>query len=240
MLDRLRPRTFAGWSGWAAFVITFAIAIWMSRDSPLGFRLADVPAYLVFAVLAAGFYYAFVKVIAFARSESGNPVRPPRPSFDQEIAESFARISARAEADGEEARRVRAEPWHADAVVDLNQVAARWFAAGHAMADTILIVPNPYFVLPLDAIVKWGFATAVEVREAVRWAVSTTPPVRWQNPPLRERLNCMGWSDPEAYARIGLFFWRTDPEAPDPASAAIEAKVRADGQVYDVPRPASL
>ncbi|MGO9178972.1 MAG: hypothetical protein ACLQBX_13565 [Candidatus Limnocylindrales bacterium] len=147
---------------------------------------------------------------------------------------------AQAGRDGLEASRVRAEPWHADAVVDLQAIASRWFDEGHGLPDSVLIVPNPYFVLPLDALVKWEFATAVEVREATRWATSNTPPVRWQNPLFREKLNFMGWSDAEAYARVGLFYWQTDPLTPDPAVARLETKLRASGQIYDVPRPASL
>jgi hypothetical protein len=129
--------------------------------------------------------------------------------------------------------------------VDLNEVASKWFVEGHGLADTLLIVPNPYFVLPLDALVKWGFATAAEVREATRWATSSKPPLRWQNPPVRRRLNFMGWSDAEAYARYGLFCWRTDPPIPDPAMVKLVAQLRASGQIdqdqiYDVPRPGVL
>ncbi len=102
------------------------------------------------------------------------------------------------------------------------------------------MVPNPYFVLPLPKLVTWGFATPVEIREAARWSDCPTPPVRWQNPRLRKLLNQMGWSDAEAYARIGLFFWHTDGPVPEPRTASIEADMRRQNLVYDVPRPASL
>jgi len=135
----------------------------------------------------------------------------------------------------------RQEPWSADAIVDMDQVARRkQLDEGPFSAEPGFMVPNPYFVLPLDKLPVWDFATPVEVREAVRWANSPTPPVRWQNPPLRRLLNQMGWADAEAYARIGLFFWHTDGPAPDPRTAAIEADMRRRNLIYDVPRPASL
>ena len=214
-------------------------SILLSRDSPLGFRLVDLPMYSLVALATGGFCFALLK-IANPRNDTARSAVTHRPGIPQEVQDSFTRITARAEADGRSARMVRAEPWYADAIVDLDAVAARWFVEGHGLADSTLTVPNPYFVLPLDALVKWGFASAVEVREATRWATSPTPPVRWQNPLFRERLNFMGWSDPEAYARVGLFHWGTDPVTPDPRAAAVEAKIRAAGQVYDVPRPASL
>lgn len=239
MLNRLRPRTLAGWVGWAVFLFVFGWAVGTSRESPLGFRLIDLPVYFVLALLTAGFCFVLVK-ITLARGDRPASKAVVPASFEREVGESITRIVARAEANGVEARRVREEPWYADAVVDLDEVASRWFVEGHGLADSTLTVPNPYFVLSLDALLKWGFASAVEVREATRWATSPTPPVRWQNPLFRERLNFMGWSDPEAYARVGLFHWGTDPETPDPRAAAVEAKIRAAGQVYDVPRPASL
>ena len=135
---------------------------------------------------------------------------------------------------------VQQEPWFADAVVDMNEVGERR-ALDHIVVQSGDLIPNPYFVLPLPKLVTWGFATPVEVREALRWANSPTPPVRWQNPGLREWLNLMGWPDAEAYARIGLFFWHTDdPARPSPQSAANEADIRRQNLVYDVPRPASL
>lgn len=238
MLNRLRPRTLAGWVGWTVFLFVFGWAVWTSRESPLGFRPIDLPVYFVLALLTAGFCFVLAR-FAFARRSPASQ-ETARAGLEREVGESITRIVARAEADEVEARRVRGEPWHADAVVDLGDVARRWFVEGHGFADSTMTVPNPYFVLPLDALVKWGFASAVEVREATRWATSPTPPVRWQNPLFRECLNFMGWSDPEAYARVGLFHWGTDPETPDPRAAAVEAKIRAAGQVYDVPRPASL
>ena len=241
MLQRLRPRSVPGWIGWATFTLVFLSWPFLSAGSSLGFRLVDLPAMLVIASLAGAFNYALFKSMSWMRNESARQDAPrTRPNFDQELADSMARSVARAESDQQDARRIRAEPWYADAVVNLDEVASRWFVDGHGLADTVLTIPNPYFVLPLAALVKWGFATAVEVREATQWASSDTPPVRWQNPILRERLNFMGWSDTEAYARVGLLHWRTDPEIPDPAAAMIEEKFRASGQIYDVARPASL
>jgi hypothetical protein len=136
--------------------------------------------------------------------------------------------------------KVAGEPWFSDSVVDLEEVARRRALAGH-WGEPGELVPNAYFVLPLPKLITWGFATPAEVLEAVRSASSPRPPVRWQNPPLREWLNCMGWGDVEACARIGLFFWHTDdPARTIPQSASIEVDLRRQGQVYDVPRPAPL
>jgi hypothetical protein len=146
-----------------------------------------------------------------------------------EHEEASARIAA-----------ARQEPWVADAVVDMDEVAKRIEVEEGFIGHPGILVPNPYFVLPLPKLVTWGFATPVEIREAVRWADSPTPPVRWQNPGLRKRLNQMGWSDSEAYARLGLFFWHTDGPIPDPPTASTEADMRRQNRVYDVPRPASL
>lgn len=132
------------------------------------------------------------------------------------------------------------EPWFADAVVDMDEVAKRIEVEEGPFIDPGVMVPNPYFVLPLLKLATWGLVTPVEIREAVRWADCPTPPVRWQNPRLRKLLNQMGWSDAEAYARIGLFFWHTDGPLPDPRTASIEADMRRQNLVYDVPRPASL
>lgn len=165
---------------------------------------------------------------------------PREPQMAAEWTDSMARMVAGVESDVQEARRVREEPWYADAVVDLTEAERRWADAGHVLPNTLLIVPNPYFVLPLAALVKWGFVTAVEVREATRWATSNTPPVRWQNPLFLEPLTFMGWSDVEACVRVGLFHWRTGPDTADPGAASIEARLRASGQIYDVPRPAHL
>jgi len=152
---------------------------------------------------------------------------------DRHIAE-LKRASA-------QASLVQQEPWFADAVVDMDEVGERRALAGHIVVQPGDLIPNPYFVLPLPKLVTWGFATPVEVREALRWANSPTPPVRWQNPQLREWLHLMGWPDVEAYARIGLFFWHADdPARPMPQSASIEADLRRQNRVYDVPRPASL
>jgi hypothetical protein len=157
--------------------------------------------------------------------------------FDQYID----RLAAK---EREAAARVNAthqEPWFVDAAVDMDEVAKRkQLEEGPFAVDPGAMVPNPYFVLPLDKLPIWGFATRVEIREALRWANSATPPVRWQNPPLRRLLNQMGWSDTEAYARIGLFFWHTDSPTPDPRTASIEADMRRQNLVYDVPPPASL
>jgi hypothetical protein len=150
-----------------------------------------------------------------------------------------ARDDARAEA--EEARK---ELWYVDAVVDMDDVERKWTEREGPFAgpDDIpwLRVPNPYFVLPLPKLVQWGFVSALDVREALRWANSPTPPVQWRNPPMMRVVGLMGWPEAEAWARIGLLFWSMPVKSPTPADAQVEASCRAQGQVYDVPRPASL
>ena len=66
-------------------------------------------------------------------------------------------------------------------------------------------MPSPYFVLPLDAIVKWGFATESEMANAFERAGSGLMPGAWANPLSLRDVGYMGWSGVEAVARLGLF-----------------------------------
>jgi hypothetical protein len=162
--------------------------------------------------------------------------RPLLDGYISRVGTAFEHARAEAEA-------VRREPWHVDAVVDMRDVERKWGEANLLARPSDaqwLIVPNPYFVLPLPKLVGWNFASAVEVREALRWADSPTPPVRWRNPEMIRVVGLMGWPETEVWARIGLFFWRMPAEAPSPSEAEAEAGCRARGSVFDVPRPASL
>jgi hypothetical protein len=142
------------------------------------------------------------------------------------------------------AASVRQQPWFADAQVDMDSVNAKWsMAYGPIASETDLpwlLVPNPFFVLSLPKLVEWRFVSPLYVREALRWANSPTPPIRWQNPRMTRVINLMGWSPTEVWARIGLLFWSMAPEAPTPADAQAETEARSRGQVFDVPRPVAL
>ena len=156
--------------------------------------------------------------------------------------------SVRSDAAVEAARR---EPWYRDAAVDARGFEQRWLERyPFSGLDDLVFESSPYCVLPLPKLVEWGFATPVEVREAVRWAASPTPPVRWRATKLFEVLTVMGWSEPEACARVGLSYWcdlnwRHTPGSGDSeasaseASARVEASIRAQGGIWDVPRPVS-
>jgi hypothetical protein len=114
----------------------------------------------------------------------------------------------------------RQEPWFADAVVDMDEVAKRKMEEeGPFSIDPGIMVPNPYFVLPLPKLVEWGFSTDAEVREAVRLGNLPWPPVGWRSPLYLHVLHLMGWSEAEAYARIGLWAWSSED-----ARQALEAQ----------------
>jgi hypothetical protein len=55
---------------------------------------------------------------------------------------------------------VRHSAWFADSVIDLDAARRRVGLDGHfvGLGFSFLDMPNPYFVLPAEAIVKWGFA----------------------------------------------------------------------------------
>lgn len=62
-------------------------------------------------------------------------------------------------------------------------------------------ISNPYMVLPLDGLVKWGFATAVDVHAAALLAASPEYPSGILPPKMLERFRFAGWSDTEIRAR---------------------------------------
>jgi hypothetical protein len=104
--------------------------------------------------------------------------------------------------------------------------------AGHPLSEPNLIIPNPFFVLPMPKLVEWGFVGASDPLRATLWLRSSTPPVSWQNGPLVELLRLMGWDDQEAYLRIGLWLWYLDSVKPDANRAAIEADYRGQNLVF--------
>jgi hypothetical protein len=217
--------------------VVFSLAIGALLAAVLPFLL---PWYGAIAVIGGLMLLAH---LAHGQGPAGRTRPQSRPSdwLTPSVIDEYLKSRA-AEHEAAEARTAQAysEPWFADAVVDMDALAERLKRTEGPSVSPGIMVPNPYFVLPLDKLPAWNFATPVEVREAVKWANSPTPPIRWQNPGLRRLLNQMGWPTAEAYARIGLFFWHTDDGKPDPRSAAIEADMRRQNLVYDVPRPASL
>jgi len=121
----------------------------------------------------------------------------PHESSNQMVEDFKASKIAETQHAEEEANLIRQEPWYADAVQADEQTMG-------------YVVPSEYFVLSLADLVKLGWATNVEVREAVRWANSPTPPFRWRNSRLVGLLHNLGCSDAEAFTRLGLYFWNTD------------------------------
>jgi hypothetical protein len=90
-------------------------------------------------------------------------------------------------------------------VVDLDAARQREANDGYlAVGFSWLYVPNPYFVLRAEDLVKWGFATASRVEEAYAAAGSGTAPVGWRDPLVMRELAYMGWNGTEALARSGL------------------------------------
>jgi hypothetical protein len=127
------------------------------------------------------------------------------------VKESFDRLGAAAERGSREAEVARRSAWFADNVVDLGAARGRAADDGHlALGYSFLDVPNPYFVLPPAALVKWGFATASQVLEAYTHARNGTAPDRWHNPMLMRDLGYMGWDRIESVARIGLLLEALD------------------------------
>lgn len=103
----------------------------------------------------------------------------------------------------EKADRIRAEPWHADAVVDMREVQERAWREAGLLANALLLTPNPYFVLPLEGLVKWGFASPNEIRAAVEAAQASGVPDPFY-PEAFNRLRFLGWSEFETRARYIL------------------------------------
>ena len=100
---------------------------------------------------------------------------------------------------------VRRTAWFADSVIDLDAARRRARLDGHVvLGSSYLDLPNPFTVLPAEAIVKWGFATASQVASAYMMAGNGTAPAMWHDPALMRDLGYMGWDSTESVARIGL------------------------------------
>ena len=106
---------------------------------------------------------------------------------------------------------MRRTAWFADSVVDLDAARRRAGLGGHVVRGfSFLDMPNPYTVLPAEAIVKWGFATPSEVASAYMMAGNGTAPATWRNQALMRDLGYMGWDSNESVARIGLLVQSLD------------------------------
>jgi hypothetical protein len=225
--------------GLAAYVL-FTVAVSAVLASILPALLLP---YLVVSVVGGVIFLAGQRPGATSTPKAANSLLDD-PKWGP-MAQNYLRETASAEQAARlKAEAVHGEPWYADAVVDMSEVQRKWaeregpFAAPNDVRW--LTVPNPYFVLPVPKLVEWGFASAVDVREALRWANSPTPPMRWRNRAIVRVVGLMGWPDTEVWARIGLYFWSKHSEAPSPDDARAEATARSQGQVFDVPKPASL
>jgi hypothetical protein len=177
--------------GFSAVVAAIAIL--------LGLPTGIVVGYL--AVAAAGLLFV-------VRDLKGKPSIAGRPNEQRESAIEGRKQNAigRLEQASRAATDARSQPWFGESVVDLNAASGRAFIDGHSqVGGSLFEVPVPYFVLPLDAIVKWGFATESEVADAFERARSGSVPIAWTNPRSLRDLGYMGWSDVEAVARLGLF-----------------------------------
>jgi hypothetical protein len=135
-----------------------------------------------------------------------------RSAFERDFKESADRLIAEAATRGQEADAVRHSAWFADNVVDLVAARRRVGLDGHfvGLGFSFLDMPNPYFVLPAEAIVKWGFASASQVESAYMMAANGTAPATWRDPALMRDLGYMGWGGTESVARIGLFLESLD------------------------------
>ncbi len=225
--------------GLAAYVL-FTVAVSAVLASILPALLLQ---YLVVAVVGGVIFLVGQRPAATSTPKAPNSLLND-PKWGP-IAQNYLRDNASArQAARLEAEAVHQEPWYADAVVDMSEVERKWVEKEGPFPGPYdqpwLTVPNPYFVLPLPKLVEWGFASAVEVRQALRWANSPTPPMRWRNRSIVRVVGLMGWPEPEVWARMGLYFWSNPSEAPSPDAALAEAAARSQGQVFDVPKPASL
>ena len=126
--------------------------------------------------------------------------------------ESADRMIAEAARRQRQADVVRRSAWFADNVIDLDAARRRVGLDGHfvGLGFSFLDMPNPYFVLPAEAIVKWGFASAPQVTSAYMMAANGTAPAMWRDPALMRDLGYMGWGGTESVARIGLFLESLD------------------------------
>lgn len=128
-----------------------------------------------------------------------------RPAASGEWDPAFDSLIAKAEEANRAAEAARRSPWFADSVVDLDAARMRAAIDGHVQLGVSLFdVPNPYLVLPAEAVVRWGFATPSQVTKAYANARNDTAPDRWHNPMLMRDLGFMGWDAIESVARIGL------------------------------------
>ncbi len=128
-----------------------------------------------------------------------------RPAASREWDPAFDSLISKAEEADRAAEAARRSPWFADSVVDLDAARMRAAVDGHVYLGVSLFdVPNPYLVLPAEALVRWGFATLSQVTEAHTRARNGTAPLRWYNPMLMRDLSYMGWDRIGSVARIGL------------------------------------
>jgi hypothetical protein len=200
---RLSQPTIAGTSAWLAsqsrrrprslpgVYLVFAGVVALVIQT---LKLPDIILFGYLLVAAAGFVMLLRDV---AR----------RSAFERDFKESADRLIAEAATRGQEADAVRHSAWFADNVVDLEAARRRVGLDGHfvGLGFSFLDMPNPYFNLPAEAIVKWGFATSSQVATAYAMVGNGTAPVRWYDQRLMRDLGYMGWDRAESVARIGLF-----------------------------------
>lgn len=134
-----------------------------------------------------------------------------RQALVAEVRASSARMMARLDEKAREADLAQQEPWYADRAVDPKTAMERALNDGyHAFDGGLLVTGDPFLLLPLDALVKWGFASREQVDEARTLANSPNVPEPWQNPLMLRELAYLGWTGPEALARVGLLLERID------------------------------
>ena len=106
------------------------------------------------------------------------------------------------------------QPWYPQAMAELA-ARAKEGRAEFPFLTRGYQTANPYFLLPLDGLVRHGLASQREVDEALRLASAPEPPLRWWNPILLHDLKNLGWSREEALAHIGVMRWRLPDMVPD-------------------------
>lgn len=77
---------------------------------------------------------------------------------------------------------------------------------GDGGAGGLLVIPNPFFILPISALVKRGFASVDGIASAFERAKSGQAPHSWFNPLILRELHYMGWDGAEAAGRLCLFY----------------------------------
>ena len=201
------PRTPSGLLASILAGITIAAVLYLgpfgapSFDAPYGtqekFREEQAFVIIAIATLAGGSWIG-------TRLERRRLL--PQTRWPRWFSESADRLIADEARQAQDIDAIRRSPWFADSIIDLN--AARHRAArDHEVVFQVsfLRIPNPYFVLRAEAIVKWGFATASQVASAYVMAGDGTAPAIWHDPALMRDLGYMGWDRTESVARIGLF-----------------------------------